>query len=339
MKSPDEAPWARTQWYQAGIAPRQVPGASADPFAESRVLPLYTEDRVPGMLAELRAMLERDLSPQTREALRGELARGIESFWGYWFQRIDFPAHHISTTSDPKWIRLDEGGLNTLGGRLTSLEASRLRPWPKWLYIQPLLPDLRGKTVLELGSANGFFSFRFADAGAASVTGVEIVQRMYESALWSAGVLGHQRVRFLNTDFLLDLTLSAHDVVFLSEVHNHFLMPFYGLCRLVNLARETLILDTGARDTATHSLELASGWQRDPQRLLFHTFCFSDGLLLDFLYLIGVPPARITRYKAPAGNHILYVIDTRGVSERRRELDYPEYLRRVLELDFVLPAG
>ncbi len=327
--------WMRTQVYQQGT----VPGEGDDPFVESRVLPLYTNAQSSVMVSELRAMIARDQSPETREALGGELARGIESVPRmHWFQRIDFPEHHLSSTSDPRWVCLDEGGLNTLGQRLTSEEASRLRPWPKWLYIKPLLPDLRGKSVLEVGTANGFFSFRFAEAHAASVTGVEIVQKLHESAVWSAGVLGHQDVRFLHTDVLLDLTLPAHDVVFLSEVHNHFLVPFYGLCRLVNLARETLILDTGARDSPTHGVELATGWLRDPRRLLFHSFNFSDGLLLDFLNLIGVPPRSVTRYKAPSVGHILYVIDTRGVAERRRELDYPEYLRRVLELDFVTPA-
>ena len=98
-------------------------------------------------------------------------------------------------------------------------------------------------------------------------------------------------VEFLNTDFLLDLTLKPRDVVFLSEVHNHFLMPFYGLCRLVHLANETLILDTGVRDIPGHSLELTSGWERDPARLLFHSFNFSDGLLLDFLTSSALLPS------------------------------------------------
>jgi SAM-dependent methyltransferase len=291
------------------------------------------------MVAQVRAALARDNSPETLAALNSELARGIESFWGYWFQRIEFPAQHISSTSNHKWANLDEGGLNTLGGRLTSDEASIMRPFPKWLYLEPVLPDLRDKSVLEIGSCNGFFSFRFAEAGAASVTGVEVVEGLCASAVWAAGVLGHKNVEFLNTDLLLDLTLQPHDVVFLSEVHNHFLMPFYGLCRLIHLSKETLILDTGARDMPSHSLELTSGWERDPARLIYHSFYFSDGLLLDFLSLIGIAPERVTRYKAPGGGHTLYYIDTRHVAERRRELNYPDYLRKVIALEFVLPKA
>jgi SAM-dependent methyltransferase len=332
--------WVESQRLQEGIVFRQESGwLRPDPFAASPVRELYTAESVKAMVAQVRAALARDSSPETLAALNSDLARGIESFWGYWFQRIEFPAQHISSTSNHKWACFDEGGLNTLEGRLTSDEASIMRPFPKWLYIEPVLPDLRGKSVLELGTCNGFFSFRFAEAGAASVTGVEVVERPYASAVWAAGVLGHKNVEFLNTDFLMDLTLQPRDVVFLSEVHNHFLMPFYGLCRLVHLANETLILDTGVRDMPGHSLELTSGWERDPARLLFHSFNFSDGLLLDFLNLIGIAPERVTRYKAPGGGHTLYYIDTRHVAERRRELNYPDYLRKVIELEFVLPKA
>lgn len=325
---------------QAGTALRGESNANVDPFAASPVRALYTEQRAVDMVAQLRAMLALDHSPETIAALQSDLARGIEQFWGFWFQRIAYPGHHLTSTSNHRWSNIDGGGyLNSLGGRLTGDEASILRPWPKWLYIEPILPDLRGKSVLEVGSNNGFFSFRFAEAGAVSVTGVEIVERAAASASWSAGVLGLHNVEFLNTDFLLDLTLQPHDVVFQSEVHNHFLLPFYGLCRLVNLARETLIFDTGANETPTHTLELASGWERDPARLLYHSFQFSDGLLLDFLNLIGIPPERVTRYRAPGGQHTLYMIDTRGIKERRQELNYPEYLRRVIELEFVPPRA
>jgi hypothetical protein len=61
----------------------------------------------------------------------------------------------------------------------------------------------------------------------------------------------------------------------------------------------------------------------------------SDGFIMNFLNLIGVPPARVTRYKAPSNEyHILYVIDTRGVTEHRKQLGYPTYLEDVIQLRF-----
>ncbi len=219
--------------------------------------------------------------------------------------------------------------------RLTSREACILRPWPKWFYLKPLLPRLEGKSVPELGSANGFFSFRFAELGARQVTGIEVVKAQCDSAIWSAEVLGHKNVTFLHTDCLLDLTIPPHDILFLSEVHNHLLFPFFGLLRLVNLARETLILDTVVQMGENHGLTLNCGWHTGTGRLIYNSFHLTDSLLLDFLNLVGVPPSRVVRYKAPDdASHVMYVIDTRGIAEIRQQRAYPEYLRRALDLRF-----
>ena len=308
-------------------------GNDENPLHESSIFPLFTERGLEDAIRELREMLDEDKSNQTQEALKGAIAQQIGAFAGDWFQRIDYPKHHITSTSNHDWAWIDEGGLNTLGKRLTSEEASILRPWPKWFYIRNVLPDLSNKAVLEIGSSNGFFCFRFSELGAAQVTGIEIVRRQYESALWSASVLERDNVSFLNTDALLDMTIPEYDIVFLSEVHNHFLFPFYGLVRMINLARETVIFDTGAIDSADHRLALYSGWDKQSKRLIYHSFMLSDGLIMDFLALIGVPMARVQRYKALADHHhILYVIDTKNLDRHRIEFGYPEYLKEVIDL-------
>ena len=167
------------------------------------------------------------------------------------------------------------------------------------------------------------------------MTGVEIVQQHRDIAAWSADVLGHGNVEFLHTDFLLDLSIRKHDVVFLSEVHNHFLFPFYGILRLVNLARETIILDTVSSDAGEHSVSLHSGWNIELGRMIYHSFHLSHGMLVDYLNLIGIPPSKITRYTAPDEPfHNLYVIDTRSVEETRARRNYSEYLLDVLALKF-----
>jgi SAM-dependent methyltransferase len=315
------------------------PGGSEDPFHDSAVVPMFTDEQLESAVTELRCMLEEDQSVRTQEALKGEMARQIQSVAqsfpnGHWFQRIDYPGHHITSTSNHEWAHIDEGGLNTLGKRLSGREASILRPWPKWLYLKNLLPDVAGKSVVEIGSSNGFFCFRFSELGAAHATGIEIKKRQYESAVWSAEVLGLDNVSFIHTDFLLDMTIPQYDVVFSSEVHNHFLFPFYGLLRMINLAKETVILDTGVIDTKDHRLGLDSGWDQSNQ-LLYHSFMLSDGLIMDFLDLIGIPPSRVKRYKAPADHyHILYVIDTTDLSQHRIKFSYPDYLTKVIGLRF-----
>ena len=315
-------------------------GNAGGPFADSPVRPLYQASELEGDIAELRRMLAADASAETKAALDSDLARGIAAFGDAWFQRIDFPRNSLTTTSDHRWAHVDEGGLNTLGGRLTGEEASILRPWPKWTYLRRILPDLRGKTVLEIGSANGFFCFRFAERGAQAVTGVEAIRRQHESALWAAEARGCRNVRFLHGDALLDLTLPPHDVVFLSEAWNHFVSPAFGLLRILALARETVVLDTGIHDRPGHHIQLRTERRGDGNGIAYHTYVMSEGLLMDLLALMGVEAARIQRHKAPRDRyHAVYVIDTRRLEESRRRLDYPEYLRTALDLRFKTGAG
>jgi 2-polyprenyl-3-methyl-5-hydroxy-6-metoxy-1,4-benzoquinol methylase len=297
--------------------------------SEAMFIPLYSEEQIKKAIAELRDMLQEDASPETQAALQGETAQQIERFKGHWFQRIDYPGHHVTSTSNPSLAYIDEGGLNTLGRRLTGEEASILRPYPKWMYLKPLLPDLQGKSVLELGSSNGFFSFRFAEMGAAQVTGIEMIKHQHESAIWSRDILGHRNVDFLNTDFLVDLTIRNHDIVFLSEVHNHLLFPFYGLLRILSLANELVILDTGASPTQNHGIELSTAWKVDSGKLIYHSYHLSDGLISDFLELIGINSSKIVRYKEEGSDHFLYIIDV-----RERAAPDTEFMQKSLFLKF-----
>lgn len=325
---PDVEPELRIYSDYNGRLPEFLDGGSP------RSLPLYTDEQLTRAVKDLRAVIDADESPACRAALDTPFGQRLRGF-GSWYQRIEFPEQGVSSTSDPGLAYFDEGSFNTLAKRLTSREACILRPRPKWAYLEPLLPPMAGKSVMEIGSCNGFFSFRFLERGAAQVTGIEVVGKFCEMARWSAETLGHRNVRFLNTDFLLDSSLEKHDIVFLSEVHNHFLLPFLGLLRLVNIARETLVIDTVSDLVPDHGATMGSGWLTAQRQLIYHTMQMSDGLLLDFLNLVGVPPSRITRYSAPDQPfHNVYVIDTRDLAETRARRRYPEYLQDVLELKF-----
>jgi hypothetical protein len=118
-----------------------------------------------------------------RKSLTGQWLRGSERVPGQWFQRIDFPAHGISTTSDRAWVYFDEGGVNTLGKNLTSEEACLLRPLPNGCIYQKHIPPLEGKSILEVGSSNGFFPFRFAELGAKKIDRIDVQKYKHESAV------------------------------------------------------------------------------------------------------------------------------------------------------------
>lgn len=71
---------------------------------------------------------------------------------------------------------------------------------------------------------------------------MEALEIQSASATWAANALGLDNVSFLNTDAITDREqVQPHDIVFMSEVLNHFPCPFTGMIRAVNLARELLI--------------------------------------------------------------------------------------------------
>lgn len=288
---------------------------------------LFTEQEADAWADELRELLAQDLSDQTKAAVDSDFGREIRAFGG-WYQRITFPDRSISTTSDHVRVRETPGSLNKLGDRFTPHEASILRPLPKWQYIRRLLPDLTGKSVLELGSSNGFFSMEFAKLGAAKATGLELIQGQVDGATWSAKTLGLQNVEFRRTDALLDRSIEKHDIVFLSEVHNHFPLPFYGLLRVINLAKELVIFDnSGVIARPDQQFYFRTFRNPDNGRINFTHFNMSEGLMMHMLDLFGIPVNRVRALKSPlTDNHVLYLIDTSNIDRDRLSNGYPEYL-------------
>ncbi len=55
------------------------PGGYEDPFHDSAVVPMFTDKQLDSAVTELRCMLEEDESVRTQEALKGEMARQIQS--------------------------------------------------------------------------------------------------------------------------------------------------------------------------------------------------------------------------------------------------------------------
>ncbi len=163
-----------------------------------------------------------------------------------WYQRIEFPKFGITTTDDVNNILADNAWDNKIGN-LTIAEATRLRPIPKWDAIKIFLPDFKEKSVLEIGSNCGFFSFKFSDLGAKQVLGIDIATHWLSNANWCKEVLNKQNVSFLNVDFMafngstfgnkagllrdeidqISIPNNRFDIVFMSTVLDH--MFFHSL--------------------------------------------------------------------------------------------------------------
>jgi SAM-dependent methyltransferase len=273
--------------------------------------PLMTENE----LVEHVRLLRQHLAKDTPTPLPPDVPRG-------WWQRIAIPGTDRFTTSDHDSLEIsDPGFLNRLGNALTAQEGFILRPMPKWAYLKPILPRISGKSILEIGCNNGFFCFEFERLGAVRVTGAEVFEGFIEPARWMAKARG-SIVDFLMTDALLDLSLPVHDIVFMSEVYAHFVDPFFGLLRGINLAKETLVVDNATICSPKNEIDLGAGIDPTTGKMTYHAWILSDGLMLAYLLLCGIPPEKVTRYVAPWPNHIVYVIDTREVKKYRSENDF-----------------
>ncbi|GAB6038919.1 class I SAM-dependent methyltransferase [Fundidesulfovibrio butyratiphilus] len=95
--------------------------------------------------------------------------------------------------------------------------------------VGPLLPPLRGKTVVDLGCGTGRWLSRFLDEGAVA-TGVDASQAMLDKAREKFGDNPRLRLELLNLDTELPLEPASFDLVFSSLVLEHIedLAHFFG---------------------------------------------------------------------------------------------------------------
>jgi SAM-dependent methyltransferase len=90
-----------------------------------------------------------------------------------------------------------------------------------------LLPDVRGRRVLDLGCGMGQLARYLADAGAAEVTGVDISERMLALAT------PHPRVTFLREALERVAFPSGHFHLVVSSLAFHYVGDYAGLVRRI----------------------------------------------------------------------------------------------------------
>jgi tRNA (mo5U34)-methyltransferase len=114
------------------------------------------------------------------------------------------------------------------------------------------LPDLKGKTFLDIGAWDGFFSFEAERRGASRVLATD-------SFVWEGGVPGYSKAGFLFArsclgsrveDLQIDpfdlspKTVGLWDVVLLAGVVYHVRHPWLLLQKAASVTRELLIIET-----------------------------------------------------------------------------------------------
>ena len=119
-------------------------------------------------------------------------------------------------------------------------------PDSRWKLIEPLLPDLGGKTVLDIGCSSGFFSLKLKELGARYVLGVDAGEqpKAIEQARFAAEILGLEvDFRILSVYRLSELE-AQFDIVLFMGVLYHLRHPLLALESLRPVCGGSMILQT-----------------------------------------------------------------------------------------------
>jgi len=112
----------------------------------------------------------------------------------------------------------------------------------QYLPYYKIPEDLKGKTVLDIGAANGFFSFEFDRRGAK-----EVIAMDFTDVFWNEDLnqLMDTKVKFKLYDITkLDESFGKFDVVFCSNVLQHSSDIFGNIQRIKSITKGMAILCT-----------------------------------------------------------------------------------------------
>lgn len=116
------------------------------------------------------------------------------------------------------------------------------------------LPDLTGKSVLDIGAWDGYFSFELERRGAKRVLAVDVWDEGSLQAFLFARDMMKSNVEYLHIDAhdLSPATVGTFDIVLCAGLLYHLRHPLLGLERIRSVTKERLILETGSLIPAVH---------------------------------------------------------------------------------------
>lgn len=97
----------------------------------------------------------------------------------------------------------------------------------EWPCIQSMLPDITGKSVIDLGCGSGHYTFRLEDANPRKLTGVDISDEMLRIAREKAESRGSS-AKFIKGDLHDFVPDDQYDVVFSSTL-SHYIVDLFPL--------------------------------------------------------------------------------------------------------------
>ena len=131
---------------------------------------------------------------------------------------------------------------------------------PEWPVLRALLPDMRGRKVLDLGCGYGWFCRWARENGAADILGIDVSEKMLARA---AATTQDQAIRYQRADMeQLELPSAAFDLVY-SSLALHYVKD---LDRLMAQVHRSLVPGGSLVFSAEHPIYTAPttpGWVQD----------------------------------------------------------------------------
>jgi len=131
---------------------------------------------------------------------------------------------------------------------------------PEWPALQALLPDLRGRRVLDLGCGFGWFCRWARNQGAVHIEGIDVSEKMLARA---RATTADATINYIRADLeRLALPASSFDVVY-SSLALHYIVD---LERLLSKVRQTLVQNGSLVFSVEHPIFTAPalpGWSSD----------------------------------------------------------------------------
>jgi tRNA (mo5U34)-methyltransferase len=180
-------------------------------------------------------------------------------------------------------------------------------PNSPWQTIQKLLPpDLRGKTVLDVGCNAGFYSFEAKRRGAKRVLGVDGQRQHVRQGLFVRKVLGLDvEFRRLNVYELSPRWVGQFDITLALGLLYHLKHPILALENLYRVTKELLVIETAIMPAAQTPGSFA------------HSFGVAEAILHPLVYVENSPEAKEQVYNwfLPGVNALIAMLRNVGFAE------------------------
>jgi tRNA (mo5U34)-methyltransferase len=184
----------------------------------------------------------------------------------------------------------------------------------RWNLIEPLLPELSGKSVLDIGCSSGFFSLKLKELGARSVLGVDDGEqpKAIEQARFAAKTLGLEVDFEIRSVYRVAELQRQFDVVLFMGVLYHLRHPLLALEALRQVCGGTMILQTITTPHDQHFTELAAN---DLQNSSLHSPLLSDPRYPAMRFVEGALDKDVTCWFLPNPQAVMSMLRSCGFTQ------------------------